>query len=92
MSDNKPVISDEAVEAAAKYLGERFFWNSPLLNEVAREVLDAAAPYMTSSAEAAWLEGYKAGVKDADRDHKLREAGGFLRYDELEPNPYRSQV
>jgi len=37
---------------------------------------------------AIWLEGYKAGARDADKDHALSKQGDFLRFDELEPNPY----
>ena len=41
-----------------------------------------------SDAAAIWLEGYKAGARDADKDHALRKQGEFLRFDELEPNPH----
>jgi hypothetical protein len=73
-------ISDEAVEAAAKYLGERFFWNGPLLPEVAREVLEAAAPHLMA---AAWDEA----MQDADDE-------GYLYAHQSDAmkarNPYRS--
>jgi hypothetical protein len=39
------VIPEAAVEAAKEYLADRFFWNGPLLDEVARELLEAAAPH-----------------------------------------------
>jgi hypothetical protein len=39
-------ISEDAVDAAEKYLAERFKWNGALLRETAREVVEATAPHL----------------------------------------------
>jgi len=92
-------ISDEAVEAVAKYLGERFFWDSPLLSEVAREVLDAAAPILLShEREQTRLAHIDAVVNaqtvdrlEAELEHARIEAWERGREDGYHhrPNPYK---
>ena len=57
------MIPDEAVEAAAKYLTEKFNWNGELVPATAREVLEAAAPHLMA---AAWDEGYEGAVDAYD--------------------------
>lgn len=85
MSDNKLVISDEAVEAAAKAVYHTSGRARQMPYSVAREacesearaVLEAAAPHLMA---AAWDEGRGAGFRDA-----------YVDEEEEEPNPYRSQ-
>jgi len=67
------MIPDEAVEAAAKYLTEKFNWNGELVPATAREVLEAAAPHLMA---AAWDEGYEQA--DYDAPHAIKS-----------DNPYR---
>ena len=67
------MIPDEAVEAAAKYLAEKFNWNGALVPVTAREVLEAAASHLMA---AAWDEGY-------------RECYERQMYEPVPTNPYR---
>lgn len=81
------MISDEAVEAAAKYLSERFFWNGALVNEVAREVLEAAAPHIL----APFVEALKVERKRSElllEIHRTPEESAR----QAETNPYRSSA
>ena len=75
------MIPDEAVEAAAKYLTEKFNWNGELVPATAREVLEAAAPHLMA---AAWGEGYGAGWNDCLLE---LENGGA----KMSANPYRKE-
>ena len=81
MSDNKPMISDEAVEAAAKAyhraLRQRKTGPNALL-----EALDAAAPYLKAEA---WDEGWEAGSDDETDSY-------WGPRSVTTPNPYRSQA
>jgi hypothetical protein len=80
MSDNKLVISDEAVEAAASYMdGAIDYISSPShMREAMRAALEAAAPYIAA-------EAWEEGVMYASR-------GTFRDYEDFEANPYRSQA
>jgi acyl-CoA reductase-like NAD-dependent aldehyde dehydrogenase len=73
------VIPDEAVEAAAKALGDRFFWNGPLLPEVAREVLEAAAPHLLSHEREQTRLAHLDAVVNAESLSKYEEAIQHLR-------------
>jgi len=56
-------ISDEAVETAARALRDAFDRGEGGFDELAREALKAAAPYMLAEA---WNDGHNAGVDHAD--------------------------
>jgi hypothetical protein len=65
MSDNKPMISDEAVEAAAYTVGEAVYGDlTP--REAASQILEAAAPYMQ----------VQAAQSDSDAILAILEAAG----------------
>jgi hypothetical protein len=79
-------ISDEAVEAAAKRISGHYGagannWEWYLTE--AREVLEAAAPYLAAEA---WDRGFDRGFYDplAGRDRDASESAAF--------NPFRSQA
>jgi len=92
------MISDEAVEAAARTLlalsTHGFPWGD-LIPEAqarykaeARAALEAAAPYMLAPAKAeGWRVGYEQGWKDGGDSERTGEDYGPHR-----TNPYRSQA
>lgn len=69
------MIPAEAVEAAAEVAARREGYGWDEYREVAREILEAAAPYLMAQA---WDEGREEGY-EAGRDRGAEE----------KPNPYR---
>jgi hypothetical protein len=78
MSDNKPVISDEAVEAAHRAWRAQNTEPGTIFEYNLRAALEAAAPYLKADA---WEEGFDWG-----------KSGEYTRLDEYEANPYRGQA
>lgn len=76
MSDNKPVISDEAVEAAHRAWRVQAATEGTIFEYNLRAALEAAAPFIAAQA---WDEGYQ-GCYDR------------YMYEPVPTNPYRSQA
>ena len=94
------MIPAEAVEAAAKYLAEKFNWNGELLPETARAALEAAAPYMLShEREQTRLAHLDAMVNRETKREELAHAWdqGYKaamfdkEYYSYNQNPYRAE-
>ena len=85
MSEDKPVISDEAVEAAARALAVQAWRDWEYVPDGLRRAflrdakitLEAAAPYMLAEA---WEQG-----RDAEFQRSVMKR-------QADPNPYRSQA